>query len=211
MRDNKGSEAMTITINAEPVNVTLESEKTALDVLNGLSEKLKQSGMLMTDFDLDGKGSGEFAGDELSALNADDVSRLDVRAARFGEIRSVIASEGAETAAAFERLLPDLEDTALNLQTGKDREALEAIRAFSEQAAAATRIFSLARSVSSADEMPTVGGSTAPDFFGSMNGILRELEGAFERKDSVLIGDIAEYEIAPRLRGLIAALRSLKA
>ena len=39
-------------------------------------------------------------------------------------------------------------------------------------------------------------------FFSDLNRILTELIEAFEAKDSVLIGDLLEYEVTPRLEGL---------
>ena len=46
-----------------------------------------------------------------------------------------------------------------------------------------------------------------PEFYGSFNDVLRELTGAFEHKDAVLIGDLAEYEVLPRMRDFFAAMR----
>ena len=47
-------------------------------------------------------------------------------------------------------------------------------------------------------------GQSLLDFATGLNGVLRELQGSFENRDSVLIGDLLEYEVVPRL----AALRS---
>jgi hypothetical protein len=37
---------------------------------------------------------------------------------------------------------------------------------------------------------------------------LKELLAAYEVRDAVLVGDLAEYELAPRLRGLYAAINT---
>ena len=39
-----------------------------------------------------------------------------------------------------------------------------------------------------------------------MNGVLRDLLAAFNAKDSILIGDLLEYEVAPRLGKLLPLL-----
>jgi hypothetical protein len=201
---------MTITVNERPIDVTLESERTALDLVNGLNDRLKESGMIITDFDIDGRESSSLAETDLAALSAASVGSLAVRAACFPEVIEAIAVQAAETADSLEALLPALADTSVSLQTGKDREALEAIRAFSEYTEASTRIFGLMQCVSADGSTPSIGSASTGEFFDSLNGILRDLTGAFENKDSVLLGDIAEYEIVPRLRDLIAALRSLR-
>ena len=51
---------------------------------------------------------------------------------------------------------------------------------------------------------------TVSDYIGEFNAILKELLAAYETRDSVLVGDLAEYELAPRLRCLYAALTGPK-
>ena len=47
------------------------------------------------------------------------------------------------------------------------------------------------------------------DFYQELNGILTELLEAFDAKDSVLIGDLMEYEVAPRLEQLQTFLQEV--
>ena len=47
------------------------------------------------------------------------------------------------------------------------------------------------------------------EFYKDFNSILLELTNAFGAGDSVLIGDLLEYEIAPRLDGLLFFLNEL--
>lgn len=108
--------------------------------------------------------------------------------------------------AALGRLAGDLEpylarasDVSLLLQTGRDREAMELIVRFTELSQA------LVRALESA-ALPAVDGQEPREFFGELNRMLKELAQAFEARDTVLIGDLMEYEIAPRLRRLQAVL-----
>ena len=108
--------------------------------------------------------------------------------------------------AALGRLASDLEpclarasDVSLLLQTGRDREAMELIVRFTELSQA------LVRALESA-ALPAVDGQEPREFFGELNRMLKELAQAFEARDTVLIGDLMEYEIAPRLRRLQAVL-----
>ena len=50
---------------------------------------------------------------------------------------------------------------------------------------------------------------TIQEFYDNFNGVLRELMTAFEHKDSVLIGDLAEYEIRPRMAVFFKAIDAL--
>jgi hypothetical protein len=52
-----------------------------------------------------------------------------------------------------------------------------------------------------------IGGAAMPSFYGDFNVVLRQLTEAFENKDAVLIGDLAEYEILPRMQNFFGAMR----
>jgi hypothetical protein len=97
-----------------------------------------------------------------------------------------------QEAANVSRLLlavkPALENVPVLLQSGKDREAMQSILSYTELALKAIRILSRRHEGQDACEV----------FCREFNGILNELTGAFEARDSVLIGDLFEYEIAPR-------------
>jgi hypothetical protein len=107
---------------------------------------------------------------------------------------------------ALRRLVADLApciehaaEVSLLLQTGRDREAMAAIVHFSELAQALVRLLE-------AVKLPAIDGRPPQEYFGELNRILKELIEAFGAKDTVLIGDLMEYEIAPRLRQLQAVL-----
>jgi hypothetical protein len=46
-------------------------------------------------------------------------------------------------------------------------------------------------------------------YIAEFNTALKEMLAAYERHDTVLVGDLAEYEIAPRLLGLHTAVLDL--
>ncbi|MDR2588687.1 MAG: hypothetical protein LBC67_04590 [Spirochaetales bacterium] len=111
-----------------------------------------------------------------------------------------IADPSGEAQAAARLLLaarPGLENVPVLLQSGRDREAMQAVLSFTELALKAMRI--LPRVNEGRD------GLTA--FCGELNGVLTELTGAFEARDSVLIGDLLEYEVAPRTDRLAELLK----
>lgn len=98
----------------------------------------------------------------------------------------------------LEQLIPVLEELPVLLQTGKDSEAMEHIVTFTELVGKLTRLLSYTER------------GTAPSLketYTSLNPILSELTEAFENADAVLIGDLVEYELAPRISTLCEALR----
>ncbi|MDR3324870.1 MAG: hypothetical protein LBS82_02620 [Spirochaetaceae bacterium] len=96
-----------------------------------------------------------------------------------------------------------LSDVALDVQTGKDLRAAETIRLFSAFSAKLLRLIPLLRSFGiELDKL-----SLEKGFFEDFNSILKELLAAYQAEDAVLSGDLAEYEVAPRLNALYMSVK----
>ncbi len=90
----------------------------------------------------------------------------------------------------------EIEHTSVLLQTGRDREAIRNVLAFIEIVSKALRI--LARLKPSDPQVQ--------DVHRTFSEPLKELNDAFLHRDSVLIGDLLEYEIAPKVEDLRSLL-----
>ena len=274
---------MTITINGDNINYTLEEEKTAGDVLNGLSSWLEKSGLLVGGIVLDDKavplGGTEWRNRPVgdissfsveavsiregrvrqletardyfillkSAVEAGDEESLEDLADGFDDLKRILPhllnegphpsimphleetlgkgfhnnggtvameaarlailldsrcreaadpeAEAGSAAAALAAMAESLDDVAVHLQTGKDKQAMETIIRLTEF------LQTFMRSLS------WIGGSQEiKQIADDMNGIMAELEEALKANDTVLIGDLLEYEIKPRLLNLPEAL-----
>lgn len=97
--------------------------------------------------------------------------------------------------------IEEVSEISILLQTGKDRQAMDTIVRFSELSQNLVRLV--------ASVFPENSNQDLEAFFQELNGVLSELLEAFEAKDSVLIGDLMEYEIAPRLERLRGVLQEL--
>jgi hypothetical protein len=127
------------------------------------------------------------------------LEQLETRVARRLEELEDPRAALSRLAAELEPCLARAAEVSLLLQTGRDREAMELIVRFSELTQLLVRLLETAG-------LPAVDGQEPREFFGELNRMLKELTQAFEAKDTVLIGDLMEYEIAPRLRRLQAVL-----
>jgi hypothetical protein len=98
-----------------------------------------------------------------------------------------------------------LEELPIDIQTGKDGRASETVALFSQTAEKIFRLFfifqSRGKNIDTVDSVPIY------DFLGEFGAAVREILAAYSNKDSVLVGDLAEYELAPRLRAFYAALK----
>ena len=103
----------------------------------------------------------------------------------------------------LEQCISEISDVSLLLQTGKDRKAMETIIRFTELNENLIRVFlNLKKSRRKEIEELTIDGMRLEEFYTELNAILKELIEAFHAQDSVLIGDLLEYEIAPRLESI---------
>ena len=91
--------------------------------------------------------------------------------------------------------VPGLAEIAVQLQTGRDRDAMATVAGLCD---AVQRLLPLVAF------LPPDGGRER--LIVDLNATLRDLLAAFEAKDTVLIGDLAEYEVAPRLAQLLPLL-----
>jgi hypothetical protein len=116
------------------------------------------------------------------------------------------AGEMNRTAQLVDDICARLAEFPLDIQTGKDARAAETVNVFSGVAEKVFRIYHTLKiegypvAEIKVDTMPI------NDYITEFSKALKELLDAYERGDTVLIGDLAEYEMAPRLRGLHAAV-----
>lgn len=102
----------------------------------------------------------------------------------------------------FAETVQRMENLPLDLQTGKDRQAMETLQLFTVIMGKLFRLIPLlAFNGIKTDSLKPV--------LEEIGTILQDLLSAYETKDTVLVGDLAEYEIAPRLRSLQEALTPL--
>ncbi len=156
-----------------------------------------------TDAELYGTVAGAFVGDgELTAAAAAALRE------RLAELEEPLAALGVLSGLLEEAALR-LEDIPLDLQTGKDGRAAESIALFTRATEKLFRLMPILALAGCSLEAGSVAELPFRTFMDELSAALRELLEAYETKDAVLVGDLAEYEIAPRLRALGAALTDL--
>jgi len=99
-----------------------------------------------------------------------------------------------------------LEELPLDVQTGKDARAAETIGVFSGVTEKVFRVFAVLKNGGFPVRDIMVADVSVSDYIAEFHSTLQDLLNAYEQHDTVLVGDIAEYEMAPRLRGLYTAV-----
>ena len=282
---------MVITINGNTIDYTLEEEQTAGDVVNGLTQWLQQSGLLVGSLSLDdipvGLTEDQWKSRDLKQLKHVAIEAVDLREGRvrqldtatgyfhllseaikkndevqlkelaegYNDLMSMLPhllgdgpeapltteiqhrfqswgfpnsfpshpqdllmecqnlisvletrrhetedpiSSASTSARALASMAQELDQVAVQLQTGKDKEAMGIIIHLTEL------LQSLLRSLS------WLGNSLPEELGAELTSHLMELEDALRAQDTVLIGDLLEYELKPRMEELPEHIRLLR-
>ena len=122
-----------------------------------------------------------------------------------------IAGPGMEVAgceALVKNIVTRMEELPLDMQTGKDQRAAETIQLFSRIGEKLFRIFFILKSEGLSLDTFMIDGLVARNFMEEFKAALSELSAAYENRDTVLVGDLSEYELAPRLLKFFSALKN---
>jgi hypothetical protein len=139
-----------------------------------------------------GEGSGPQA---LRIVIEERLREVEDPAGETGRIRPLIAE-----------ICTRLEELPLDIQTGKDARAAETVKSFSGIAEKLFRIFKILQTTGFPVQEIAVEGMPVSAYIEEFDTALRELLAAYEQHDTILVGDLAEYEMAPRLRNLHTAV-----
>lgn len=120
--------------------------------------------------------------------------------------------EAIGTAELIDKMLPEVEEVAVLLQSGRDNEAMTILIRFVERVSRLLRLFGHLTYTTEHDPGGKISseGASLEDVTEKLNQTLRELVDAFTNQDSVLIGDLLEYEITGQVRELLSFLQEQK-
>ncbi|MFO7729591.1 MAG: hypothetical protein R6V86_02390 [Spirochaetia bacterium] len=129
---------------------------------------------------------------------------------RINEVTQPL-TEIRSTAEGLRALIPQLMDVSVYLQTGKDKQAMNSIIEFTEISEKLIRLYRILQNQGITDLSKTrFNEQDFTTFYSELNEIFNELEDAFNSKDSVLIGDLLEYEVAPRTERLMEFILTIE-
>ena len=196
---------MEIHVNGEKIDASIEDEKTVGDILKAFEIDCQKQDAAVVGILIDGK--------KITAENFDEEAKHELSGNEKFEFdvvtKNSLKEEFKGLSIVFRELSKKMENVPLALQTGKDNEAngdikilANAVEDFCHTATFASLFeeFSLIR----VEEKPL------SEFFADFSPIREDFEEALKTGDTVGIGDLAEYEICPRLKSLADALEEIK-
>ena len=196
---------MELFINGQKLDITLENEKTVGDVLRSFEQTASQNRCATIGIQIDGKKIEAQDFDEAAAAEIDSVKKIEL---------SVVQEDAV--AEAFKNAAADINDTVglmaqipAQLQSGGDSKARASIARLADTVDNFCHIIALSTLFPERFGKIKIDGKNLSGFFEDFMPIFNDLNGALESGDTVTLGDLAEYEISPRLSSLAEAVKGL--
>ena len=196
---------MELKINGQNADVTLENEKTIGDVLKAFEEEAAKNNAATIGITIDGR--------KILAEDFDDACLMELKDDTVIELEVIsepeIKDSFKQCSTIFESLSEKLENISIYLQSGKDEQAHAIITELANAVDVFCRTATFSALFPDTYRSILIDGKEIGDFFKEFAPLLSDCEQALESNDTVTTGDIAEYEISPRLRKLSQSVNNV--
>lgn len=196
---------MKIYINGQEADITLDSEKNLGDVLTGFEAECAKNKATTVNIVVDGE--------EVSADKFEVFTQKPIESINTLELTTITEDDVAlsfkDIASRFEEIVEDLKLISVQFQNGQDKKALVTVTQLADNVNYFCKATALSTLFPDKFSNMNIDGVTIQDFFGDFMTILTDFEEAFKNSDSVMLGDLAEYEITPRIESIISMIDSI--
>lgn len=192
-------------VNGEKIDIQLENEKTIGDVLKSFEEEFAKNNATTVNIILNGKNIDAEKFDEACLQPLEDNTKVELSVVSQLEIQNSFEKEEKECVVLAAKMIEIPE----KLQAGKDKEASEMITLLADFISEFCHTASLSSLFPEKYKNLHISGKSLKDFFADFSQVLSDFEQAISSKDTVLIGDLAEYEISPRLNAIADSIKEL--
>lgn len=195
---------MKLLLNGQEIGFTLENEKTVGDLLRSLEVECEKNNATIIRIAIDGS---DIEADKIEELNS-----LDINKAQQADITTISSSDIIQSMKdiipELEKLTSSLEELPVTLQSGDMSKAGSVIKSFTDNFDIICHLTTLTALFPDVFSQKKIDDMSISDFIKSFSPILSDFENAFSSSDTVLTGDLAEYELKPRLESYISSVRS---
>lgn len=197
---------MQVTVNGEQIDVTLENEKTVGDFLSAFEEEAHKNEATTISIVLNGTQIRAEQFEDILGTLLEENTSLDLTLVSKAELARALKQSANHLTAVRE----PLSEVSVMLQSGKEAEANAIITTLAEEINDFCHLVTLSTLFSDLYERLKIDGADMKAFFAEFTDILKDFESAMQAKDSVTVGDLAEYEISPRLEQIVQMLSTLQ-
>ena len=196
---------MKIFINGQEADITLDSEKNLGDVLTSFESECAKNKATTVNIVVDGEEVSADAFDTFTQKPVEAISTLELTTITEDDVLlsfKDIATRSGE-------LIEDMKLISLQFQNGQDKKALVTVTQLADTVDYFCKATALSTLFPEKFADMNIDGVAIQDFFGDFMAILTDFEEAFKNSDSVMLGDLAEYEITPRIESIISMIDSI--
>ncbi|MBR0155757.1 MAG: hypothetical protein IJM22_06740 [Treponema sp.] len=192
-------------VNSQKLDVTIQDEKTVGDVLRSFEVSCEQNKLATIGITVDGKNIGAEEFDKAIEMPLKDDTKIEVSVIS----ESAVSASFAQSSKEMTDLIELLKNIPVEMQSGKDIKAKQTIIKLSDVMNAFCSTVTWSSLFPEKFGSIMIDGKNLSDFLSDLSPILKDFSDALENSDSVLLGDLSEYEICPRLESLSKAIGEL--
>ncbi len=192
-------------VNSQKLDVTIQDEKTVGDVLRSFEVSCEQNKLATIGITVDGKNIGAEEFDKAIEMPLKDDTKIEVSVIS----ESAVSASFAQSSKEMTDLIELLKNIPVEMQSGKDIKAKQTIIKLSDVMSAFCSTVTWSSLFPEKFGSIMIDGKNLSDFLSDLSPILKDFSDALENSDSVLLGDLSEYEICPRLESLSKAIGEL--
>lgn len=191
-------------VNDEKIDISLDTEKTVGDVFKSFEQTCEQNDAAVIEIKIDGNLITAEKFDEYSAKPLNENMKFEFSVVTHQNIKDAFL----HLSTLFKQLSERLEQIPIALQSGKEKEANNSIKTLADSIDEFCHVATLASLFQDYTEVK-IDNKPFAEFFKDFSPILLDFENALKNNDTVSVGDLAEYEICPRLIAISKALEGL--
>ncbi len=192
-------------VNDEKLDITLQGEKTIGDILKAFEISCEENNLATIGIIIDGKNIAADEFDKIQNQELKDDTKIEVTVISEAAIKDSFAMSAKE----IQEVIELLKNIPVEMQSGKDASAKQTIIRLSDVMNVFCNTVTWSSLFPQTFENIKIGELSLSQFLSDFAPILKDFSDALENSDSVLIGDLAEYEISPRLELLANSIKDL--
>lgn len=192
-------------INGQQVDVQIEGEETVGDVLHSFEITCEENKAAVIGIIVDGKQITAETFDEAATIPLSKNTKFEFTVVTEQEIKDSFT----KLSELFNELSIQMEKVPVELQNGNNKEVSLSIKKLADSVEQFCHIATLATLFPETFTKTSVNGMNFQEFFTDFSPILKDFEDALQNNDTVMIGDLSEYEICPRLQSISKALKQI--
>lgn len=192
-------------VNGNKIDAQLEDEQTIGDVLKSFEITCEQNEAAVIGIVVDGKQVTADIFDDISKGKICDDTKFEFTIVTVSSIKESFSN----LSSLFDELSGKMEQVPVILQKGQSLEVSKSITVLADSINQFCHLAALASLFPDTFTNTTIDGKNFKDFFEDFSPILVDFEEALKNNDTIMIGDLSEYEICPRLKSISDSLKNM--